>query len=459
MDPLILSRIQFALNISFHYLFPPISIGLGLILVIMEGLYLKTKSEKYKAMTQFWIKIFALVFAVGVATGIVQTFAFGTNWARYSKFVGDVFGSALAAEGIFAFFLEAGFLGVLLFGWDRVKPKIHYFATICVCLGAHFSAVWIIIANSWMQTPAGHVIEGSGENARAVITNFWQMVFNPSSMDRLLHVLIACWVTGAFFVMSVAAYYLLKKKHMEIAQTMMKLGLLIGGICLILQLVSGDSSARLVAKHQPAKLAAFEGVFETQPYTPISVVGWVDTDNEKVYGVKIPAGLSLLTYRNPETPVTGLDQFDRSEWPNVKAVFQTYHLMVGLWAVMFVLALLGFYYWRKKKLEKKRWYLWSMVFAVVLPHIAQQAGWFSAEMGRQPWIVYNILKTTDGVSKNISTTQVFSSLIMFIFIYALLFALFIFLLDRKIKHGPVDFEEKPDEAEVYRDIYKSSQEG
>ncbi|MGD2169246.1 MAG: cytochrome ubiquinol oxidase subunit I [Chlamydiota bacterium] len=458
MDPLTLSRIQFALNVSFHYLFPPISIGLGLMLVIMEGMYLKTKDEKYKILTQFWIKIFALVFAIGVATGIVQTFAFGTNWARYSKFVGDVFGSALAAEGIFAFFLEAGFLGILLFGWDKVSQKVHYFATICVCLGAHFSAVWIVAANSWMQTPAGFTVEGEGENARAIISSFWEMIINHSTLDRLAHVILACWITGAFFVMSVAAYYLIKKIHIPLAETMMKLGLVIAGITLLLQLVSGDSSARLVAKHQPAKLAAFEGVFTTEPYTPISVVGWVDKAKEKVYSIKIPAGLSLLTYRNPETPVTGLDKFDKKDWPNVSVVFQTYHLMVAIWGIMFLLAVAGFYLWRKKRLDNARWYLWSMVFAVILPHIAQQSGWISAEMGRQPWIVYNILRTSEGVSKNIVTSQVLSSLIMFIFIYGLLFALFIFLLDRKIKHGPVSFEEKPDTAEVYSDIYKASEE-
>jgi len=459
MDPLILSRIQFALNVSFHYLFPPISIGLGLMLVIMEGLYLKTKSPKYKAMTQFWIKIFALVFAIGVATGIVQTFAFGTNWARYSKFVGDVFGSALAAEGIFAFFLESGFLGILLFGWDRIKPGIHYFATICVSLGAHFSAVWIVVANSWMQTPAGYKIEGTGDNAMAVISSFSEMVFNPSSMDRLLHVLIACWVTGAFFVISVSAYYIIKQKHLDIARSMMKIGLFVAMITLIMQLISGDSSARLVAKHQPAKLAAFEGTFETKPYSPISVIGWVDAKNQKVHSISIPGGLSFLTYRNLKTPVTGLDQFPKEDWPNVSVVFQTYHIMVLAWGAMFSLVLVGLILLKRKKLENAKWLLWPLVFSVVIPHIAQQAGWFSAEMGRQPWIVYNILKTSQGVSLNISTSQVVGSLVMFTFIYTLLFCLFIFLLDRKIKHGPTEYEKEPDTAEVYTNPYEEETTG
>ncbi|MBS0626454.1 MAG: cytochrome ubiquinol oxidase subunit I [Verrucomicrobia bacterium] len=449
MDVLILSRIQFALNICFHYLYPPISIGLGLMLVIMEGIYLKTKNVRYKEMTSFWIKIFALTFAIGVATGLVQTFAFGTNWSRYSRFVGDVFGSALAAEGVFAFFLEGGFLGVLLFGWNRVGPKLHYFSTICVALGAHFSAVWIIVADSWMQTPTGFRIEQTAIGPRAVIQDFWAMVFNPSSVDRLCHTLLACWLTGAFFVLSVAAFYLLKNKHREISRLMLKLGLGIAGISLVLQLISGDSSAKLVAKYQPAKLAAFEGIYKTEPSTPISVIGWVDGEKQEVHSWKIPGALSFLTYLNWTQPVTGLDQIPRDEWPNVPFVFQTYHLMIMMWAVMALIVALGFCYW--KTLERRRWLLWSMVFSVVLPHIGQQAGWISAEVGRQPWIVWKVLRTSEGVSTNLSPPQILGSITMFVAIYILLFALFVFLLDRKIKEGP----EGLGEDMIYRDVYKS----
>lgn len=439
MDPLFLSRIQFALNTCFHYLYPPMSIGLGLILVIMEGMYLKTKLPKYKEMTEFWIKIFSLTFALGVATGLVQTFAFGTNWSKYSRFVGDVFGSALAAEGIFAFFLEAGFLGILLFGWDRVSPKLHYFSTICVCLGAHFSAIWIIVANSWMQTPAGYTIEETPLGPRAICTSFWDVVFNPSTLDRLGHVLLGCWLTGAFFVLSVAAYYLLRRRHTAVARPMMSIALTVAMISLILQLFSGDSSARLIAKYQPAKLAAFEGIYQTTPGTPISVIGWVDDKTETVHSIKIPNGLSLLTYHNTTTPVTGLDQIPRSDWPNVSLVFQTYHLMIFMWVLMFLIALFGLIFWKRGTLEKKKWLLIPMILSVVFPHIAQQAGWISAEVGRQPWIVWHILRTESGVSPNLVSTQLFGSITMFLVIYLLLFALFIFLLDRKIKQGPEDF--------------------
>jgi len=450
MDITLLSRIQFGLNICFHYLYPPISIGLGLILVIMEGMYLKTKNLKYREMTEFWIKIFALTFAIGVATGLVQGFAFGTNWARYSRFVGDVFGSALASEGIFAFFLEAGFLGVLLFGWDRVGPKTHYFSTICVALGAHFSAVWIIVANSWMQTPAGHVIEETPLGPRAVITEFWEMVFNPSTVDRLVHVILACWMTGAFFVISVSAYYLLKKRHQALVHPMMRIGLTVAMITLLLQLISGDSSARLIAKFQPAKLAAFEGVYKTEPHTPISVVGWVDTKQQKVYSLQIPGALSLLTHHDAKTPVVGLDQIPRDEWPDVGVVFQTYHLMIAMWLLMLMIASLGIWYWIKGNLEEKKVLLWFMIFSVLCPHIAQQAGWISAEVGRQPWIVWKILRTSDGVSASLSSGQVFGSITMFVMIYILLFSLFIFILDRKIKHGPEGTHLQDDE--LYRDL-------
>lgn len=436
MDVVILSRIQFALNIAFHYLYPPISIGLGLMLVVMEGLYLKTKDHKYKEMTHFWIKIFSLTFALGVATGLVQTFAFGTNWARYSRFVGDVFGSALASEGIFAFFLESGFLGILLFGWDRIGPKLHYFATICVCLGAHFSAVWIIVANSWMQTPAGYHIVNTPQGPRAELTHFWQMVFNPSTLDRLCHTLLGCWLTGAFFVISVSAYYLLRQKHHAIARSMMGIGLTFAMAALVLQLISGDSSARIVAKFQPAKLAALEGVYKTVPSTPISVVGWVDGANQEVHSLKIPGALSFLTYRNFKTPVTGLDQIPRDEWPNVPLTFQAYHIMVLMWLAMFLIALFGLYHWKRGALERKKALLWAMIFSVGLPHIAQQCGWITAEVGRQPWIVYKVLRTSEGVSTAIRSAQVFGSITMFVVIYLLLFTLFLFLLDRKIKQGP-----------------------
>jgi cytochrome bd ubiquinol oxidase subunit I len=438
MDVVVLSRIQFALTSSFHYIYPPLSIGLGLMLVFMEGMYLKTKKPLYKKMAQFWIKVFGLTFALGVATGLVQLFGFGTNWARYSRFVGDVFGSALGAEGIFAFFLEAGFIGIMLFGWERVSPRVHYLSTVMVALGAHFSAVWIVVANSWMQTPAGFKIVGEGLQAKAVVTNFWEMVFNPSAVTRLTHVILGCWLSGVFLVLSVSAYYMIKKKHNEFSRACMKLALVVGSVVLVLQLISADSTARGVAKYQPIKLAAIEGVYKTQDYTPIGIIGYASSKTETTTGLKIPGGLSFLTYHDFKTPVPGLEEFPRDEWPNVPVVFQTYHLMIMLWFAMCLAVLMGVFYWRKKTIEQSKWTLRLMISSVVFPQLANQAGWFTAEMGRQPWIVYKLLRTVDGVSAAIQSPQVVASIIMFIVIYILLFALFLFLLDQKIKHGPED---------------------
>ena len=268
MDLEIVSRIQFALTIAFHYIFPPLSIGLSLCIVIMEGLYLKTKNRTYEELTKFWVKIFALTFALGVATGTVMVFAFGNNWANFSRFVGDVFGSVLGAEGVFAFFLEAGFLSILLFGWDKVKPRTHFISTILVSIGSHFSAVWIVIANSWMQTPAGYEIVGEGVRAHAVITDIQQMLFNPSAMDRLWHVIVGCWLAGGLLVVSVSAFYLWKNRTPTHAFISFKVGIVVTTIAAILQFFAGDSSARLLATTQPAKLAAIEGIFETQSNAP-----------------------------------------------------------------------------------------------------------------------------------------------------------------------------------------------
>lgn len=296
MDILTLSRLQFAFTISFHYLYPPLSIGLGMMLVIMEGLWLKTRNPLYHQMARFWTKVFALTFAIGVATGIVMEFEFGTNWATYSRFVGDVFGSALAAEGIFAFFLESGFLAILLFGWDKVGRGLHFFATCMVGLGAHFSAIWIVVANSWMQTPAGYHLVNTASGQRAEITDFWEMVFNPSSMDRLLHTLCGAWQAGAFLVVSVSAWYLLKKQHEPFARASLRLGLIVGLAASLLQLLSGHESAAGVARNQPAKLAAFEGLYETTNHAPLVLFGWVDEPNERAVGPAIPGLLSYLVH-------------------------------------------------------------------------------------------------------------------------------------------------------------------
>jgi cytochrome d ubiquinol oxidase subunit I len=441
MDVEILARVQFAVTIMFHYIYPPLSIGLGLILVIIESIYLKTRNPFYLQMAKFWTKVFALTFAIGVATGIVMEFEFGTNWATYSRYVGDVFGSALAAEGIFAFFLESGFLAILLFGWDRVGPKMHFFSTLMVCLGAHFSAIWIIVANSWMQTPAGFHIVGEGMSARAEITDFWAMVFNPSSVDRLVHSVIGAWLAGAFLVISVCAYYMLKRRHLEFAKSSLKIGLSVGLIACILQGISGDSSAKGVAVNQPAKLAAFEGIFHSQKDAPLLLFGIVNTKEERVdYSIGIPKLLSLLSFGSADAEIKGLDQVPRKDWPNTAVVFQTYHLMILMWALMLAFSLAAIYLWWRGSLFTNKWMLRALVASAFFPQIANQAGWVSAEMGRYPWIVYNLLRISEGLSKSVTAGQILGSLVMFSILYFLLFILFVYLLNEKFKHGPTDID-------------------
>ena len=446
MDVEILSRIQFAFTIAFHYIYPPLSIGIAIILVIMEGMYLKTKDKFFENMTKFWVKVFALTFAIGVATGIVMEFEFGTNWATYSRFVGDVFGSALAAEGIFAFFLESGFLAVLVFGWDKVGPKMHFFSTIMVSLGSMFSAVWIVVANSWQQTPAGFHVVGEGINARAEITDFWAMVFNPSSVDRLFHVLSGCWLAGAFLIISVSAYYLLRDRHIRFAKASIKIALIVVMIASLFQLFTGHRSAVGVHENQPAKLAAMEAVFDDQTNAPLYLFGWVDDDDQKVnFGVAVPGMLSYLIGFDTNTKVTGLNSFKEEDRPPVNIVFQAYHLMVVIGFALIGISLLGIFFWWRGTLFKRRWMLWIFVFSVLLPQIANQIGWITAEVGRQPWIVYGLLRTSEGLSKAVEAGQVLFSLILFMLIYLGLFILFIYLLNEKIKHGPEDVDSIPSE--------------
>jgi cytochrome bd ubiquinol oxidase subunit I len=439
METEILARIQFAFTIAFHYIYPPLSIGLGLLMVIFESLFIKTKKKEYHVLTRFWSKIFALTFGIGVVTGIVMEFEFGTNWAVYSRYVGDVFGSALAAEGIFAFALESGFLGILLFGWNRVKPKVHLIATIGVFLGSLFSAIWIVVANSWQQTPAGFHIVGQGMQARAEITDFWAMVFNPSSVDRILHVWVGAFLSGAFVVLSAHAWYILKKRYVEISKKAIKIALIVATVFSLSQLEIGHESASGVAKNQPAKLASLEGHFEKEAPADMYLFGWVDQENQKVYGLKIPGFLSFLTKYDFNAPLKGLNAFPEDERPTqVNAIFQFYHLMILIGMTMIALTLFSAFMWYQGKLFDKRWLLWIFVFSAILPQIANQVGWFAAEMGRQPWVVYGLLKTSEAFSQAVSDNQILFSLLLFTLIYSLLFVLFVYLLNKKIKQGPYD---------------------
>ncbi len=436
MDIEILSRVQFAFTIAFHYIYPPMSIGLGVALVFFEGMYLRTRDKQWEQLTKFWIRIFALIFGIGVATGIVMEFEFGTNWAAYSRYVGDIFGSALAAEGVFAFALESAFLGVLLFGWNKVSPRVHFFSTLMVTLGSMFSAIWIVVANSWQQTPAGFKIVVDGASTRAEITDFWAMVFNPSSVDRIIHVWIGAFLAGTFLVLSVHAWYILKNRFVEQSKKAFGIILVIAAISALGQLFTGHNSAMGVAENQPPKLAAFEGHYDSLAVADMYLFGWVNETEQTVSGIKIPKGLTFLIHQDFTTPVKGLNAYNENDRPAmVNFIFQTYHLMISIGMFMIMLTLYSLFLLWRVKLFNKRWLMIIFSFSVVLPQIVNQVGWYAAEVGRQPWVVYNLLRTSDALSENVIAEQVVFSLILFTIIYIILFSLFIYLLNKKIQTG------------------------
>ncbi len=458
MDVLLLSRLQFAFTIMFHYLFPPLTIGLGVVLAYLQGMRLWKGDEIYERAAKFWTKVFGLNFALGVVTGIVMEFEFGTNWAAYSRYVGDVFGSALAAEGLFAFFLESGFLAVLLFGWNRVGKVTHFVATVMVALGGIFSSVWIVIANSWQQTPTGFVLRdyqmGELTLQRAEITDFWGMIFNPSSVERLLHVWLGSFILGSFFVMSISAWYLLQGRHLEFAKRSFRGALILATLSSVGQLFSGHLAAITVAEHQPAKLAAMEGLYETTTSAPLSIAGIPDNEaGELRFGITLPGFLSFLIHGDFQTEVKGLNDLE-PEWgkPPVGIVFQAYHLMIGLGMLFIASTLLASFFLWRGTLFQKRWLLRYFVGAVVLAFMANHSGWVTAEVGRQPWVVYPTLvdgtpegglRTSEALSEVVKAEQVLGSIIMFGLIYALLFVLWIVILNDKIQKGP---ETEPSEA-------------
>lgn len=439
MDVEILARIQFAFTVAFHYIYPPLSIGIGLLIVLFESIYIKTGNKEYETLTRFWIKIFALTFGIGVATGIIMEFEFGTNWAVYSRYVGDIFGSALAAEGLFAFGLESTFLGVLLFGWNRVKPWVHLVSTIGVFLGSMFSAVWIVVANSWQQTPAGYHIVGEGLHARAEVTDFWAMVFNPSSVDRLIHTWQGAFLAGAFLVLSVHAYYLKKGRFVAISKKAFPIALGVATFFSFTQLLSGHSSADGVAVNQPAKLAAMEGHIEKNAPADLYLMGWVNKKDQTVTGIGIPGGLSFLVHQDFKAPIKGLNNFPEQDRPSqINAVFQFYHIMVAIGLFLIALTFYASFLWFKGKLFETKWLLTIFSYSVLLPQIANQVGWFTAEMGRQPWVVYGQLRTSQAFSQEVSANQIVFSLVLFTLVYSLLLVLFLYSVNKKVKHGPYD---------------------
>ncbi len=433
MDALILARLQFAFTVGFHFLFPAMTLGTSLVILFSETLYLVKKKVVYRKITDFLARLLGLIFVVGTATGITMEFSFGMNWSGYSRVVGDIFGPILAAEAVIAFFLEAVFIGVLIFGRNIVSPRVYWLSALLVFVGGHLSAFWILAANSWMQTPAGYEITASG---KIVLSSFSQALMNPSMVIRFFHTVMASWMTCAIMIAGIAGYYVRKGLHGETAKMMLKIGIILFAVTPLVQLSLGHLHAIQVIETQPEKAAAMEGLFETTKGAPLYLAGYVDEQNEKTYGIYIPRMLSFLYNFNLNSEIKGLKEFPKDNWPPVNLVFQAYHVMVGVGLLAILLGLIGLFLLIKNKLFEANKYLYVLPFLIPLPHIAHETGWIAAEVGRQPWIIYKLMKTADGASIVVSANQLVFSLIMFFLIYSLLFAMFVYLFFKIVKNGP-----------------------
>ena len=436
MDAVLLSRIQFGVAAGFHFIFPPLTLGLTLIIFILETLYIRRNDDLYRTISSFVIKLLGLIFTLGVATGIALEFSFGTNWSEYSRVVGDIFGAPLAAEGIFAFFLESVFIGVLLFGRDRVSKRVFWLSSLLVCFASHFSAFWIIIANSWMQTPAGYKIDPA--TGRAMLDSLWDAAFNPSTVIRFIHTIIASWISGALFAGGISAWYILKERHLELFKPLLRISMILFVSMALLQFGSGHSHSVQVANLQPGKMAAFEALWKTPPGgAPMSLFGIpVESERKTYLEIAVPGMLSLFAHFDPDHPMKGLDAVPEEERPPVFLPYVSYHVMIGLGSLFALLALAGGFLLYRGTLYTARRFLRVLIFAVPLPLIANEFGWIAAEVGRQPWAVYRILKTSKAASVVVPAGQVLFTLIMFCLLYLLLFAVFLLILKKIVEKGP-----------------------
>ena len=431
MDVVMLSRWQFAATSVFHFFFVPLTLGLSLLTAVMETRYVQTGDETYLRMTKFWGKLFLINFAVGVVTGITLEFQFGTNWSRYSAYVGDIFGSLLAIEATAAFFLESTFIGVWVFGWKKLSKKAHAAVMWCVAVGTNLSACWILIANAWMQEPVGFTMR----NGRAELTDFASVVFSKYALIKIAHTVGSAWMLAAFFVMGISAYHLLRKRNVEFFTRSFNLALVFGLIFSFFTIINGDWHAVHIAKVQPAKLAAMESHWETSRRAPIFLLAIPDEENggNKVEIAPIPGVLSFLAHHDINAPVTGLNDIPADERPPVLGTTLAFRGMVALGTLFPILMIIGWV--RRKKLTDTPWYLKVMVLAIPLPYVAASLGWIVAELGRQPWIVQGLMRTSDAVSP-IAVSQVAGSLIAFVLVYSLLGALGFYLLARYARQGP-----------------------
>jgi cytochrome d ubiquinol oxidase subunit I len=440
MDTVLLSRLQFAITIGVHFIFVTLSLGMIWLLFAVETLAWRTKDTAWEKAGRFFGRIFVTTFAFGVVTGLVMEFQFGTNWAGFSNFAGDVFGTPLAAEGMISFFLESVFIGIYIFGRNKLSRGTHWFSILMVTLGATFSAFWIIVANSWMNTPNGYVIE----NGRIILNDFSKVIFSESLWPRFFHTIDAVFIAGALFMAGVSSYFYLKNKETALAVKTLKLAIISGFIASVLELFPfGDMSARQVATTQPTKFAAIESVEKTQKGAPIVLFGIpVENPPHLILDVRVPYVLSLMAFHDIHAEVKGLDQYEPDELPPFALTFTTFHLMVGLG--MFFIALTGFgiLLLYKGRIFRIKWFLILLIASIPLPVIACQLGWITTEAGRQPWAIYGVLKTADAASVNVGAGEVLTSIILFSLLYLVIMIFYIFLIVMDIKRGPQPLNEQ-----------------
>lgn len=431
MDALFLSRLQFAMATMFHFIFVPLTLGLSVLVAVMETKYVRTGDETYKRMAKFWGKLFLINFALGVVTGITLEFQFGTNWSNYSKYVGDIFGSLLAIEATAAFFLESTFIAVWVFGWEKLSPKVHALSICLVAFASNLSGIWILIANGFMQNPVGYVIR----NGRAELDNFYAVITNSFAWQQILHTLSSAWLLAGFFILGISSYHLLRRNELDFFKKSFRLAAVFSFVLSVFLIVQGHMHGAEVANVQPTKLAAMESHWETRSHAPQYLFSIPDPANERnlVELLPIPSGLSLLAFHDPAAKVVGLKDFPREDRPPVMICFLSFRIMIGL-AFLFPL-LAGIGWLKRNSIEKYPLLLKAFILAIPLPYIAIQAGWVLAEVGRQPWIVYGMMRTSDAVSP-VTVGQVGFSLVALTLIYALLGAVDIFLLYTYSRKGP-----------------------
>ena len=430
MDVVMLSRLQFAVATMFHFLFVPLTLGLSILIAIMETIYVRTGNQAYKRLARFWGKLFLINFAIGVVTGLTLEFQFGTNWSRYSQYVGDIFGSLLAIEATVTFFLESVFIGVWAFGWNKLSKKTHLLAIYLVAAASNMSAYWILAANAWMHHPVGYVIR----NGRAELTDFWAIISQKFAIYQLLHTLSAAYLVAGFFVMGISAYKILRKQNVAIFAKSFRIGLIFSLVFSIFVVVQGHMNGAEVARVQPAKLAAMEAHWDTTARAPIYLFQIPDPENERNIARigPLPAALSILAYHSPDAEVTGLKDFPKDQRPPVTATFVSFRIMVALGFVLILLPLLCLI--RYNRIQQSPWLLKIMLCAIPLPYIACQLGWLVTELGRQPWIVYGLLRTSQAASP-IAAGQVAISLVGFILVYSLIGAAGFYLMARHVYKG------------------------